>query len=90
MNNGCAFGPGPLEQNTQRNQRVEHAVDVICMEQPFDARIAMRERREQQHPVRDALRARQLHAAGHAAHRLEVEIVLRGAAGVSFVNRGHG
>src|SRR5207248_3376975 len=57
----------------EQAKRVDHDARVVGIEQAMDLSFAVGERGEQQHAVRDALRARQPHASGGAARRPQLE-----------------
>ena len=59
--------------HAERAQRLEHALDVVGHEQIADVGLAFGKRGEQQHAVRDALRAGQTDRTGSAQHRGQIE-----------------
>ena len=64
---------GVVEPNAQSAQRLAHHPRIVGVEQAADFGLALRQRREQQNAVGNALRAGQAHRAGRAARRLQLE-----------------
>lgn len=64
---------GALPAHAQRLERLEHARDVVGVQQVMDVGVTLGERREQQHAIGDALAARQPRAALGAPRRWQIE-----------------
>src|SRR5213078_1702842 len=61
------------DADAQKLEGVQHHAGVVGIQQVLDARLAVRQRGEQQHAIGDALRSGQLHRALHPRDRTEIE-----------------
>jgi len=68
-----AFVGIAIHMDSERRERIEHAIDIVGVEEPADRRRARRKRGEQQCPIGDAFRAGQRDHALGASRRREVE-----------------
>jgi len=59
------------DADVQRRERIEHVAGVVAVEEIADARGTLGQRGQQQNPVRNALRTRQLHYARDVVDRIQ-------------------